>query len=212
MNDTTGIATDGGVSGGAGGATTRSVLHRVVAFLSAAALLTVITIGMAAIVIPRLTGAVPLAVRSSSMEPDMPAGSLIVVRPVDTRHLAAGDVITYQVRSGEPDLITHRIVAVQSSSTGETSFVTKGDNNDSADPDPVVAEQVQGRLWYTVPLLGFVSSALHGGGSRWVVPAAAVLLLFYSLYALTSGTIATIRSRTSRRTQAPETVVGPTTM
>ncbi len=64
-----------------------------------------------AVVVPRLAGARPYVVLTGSMRPGMPPGTLVVVRPVDPRSIGVGDVITYQVASGEPDVVTHRVVA-----------------------------------------------------------------------------------------------------
>ena len=69
----------------------------------------------AAVVVPRLAGATPFTVLTSSMRPHYPPGTLVVVRPVDTDLLRVGDVVTYQLHSGERDVVTHRIVAVGAS-------------------------------------------------------------------------------------------------
>jgi signal peptidase I len=92
--------------------------HYVVIGLSAALLLAVLALAVVVIVIPKLSGATPLTVLTSSMEPTLPPGTLIVVQPVDVTDLAVGDVATYQIRSGEPDVITHR---APSSSRGTTT-------------------------------------------------------------------------------------------
>ena len=37
-------------------------------------------------------------------------GSVVVVRPVDPADIGVGSVITYQLESGEPEVVTHRVV------------------------------------------------------------------------------------------------------
>ena len=74
---------------------------------------------LAAVVVPRLAGATPYTVLTGSMTPAYPPGSLVVVRPVEPNEVRIGDVVTYQLRSGEPAVATHRVVGVGWSADGE---------------------------------------------------------------------------------------------
>lgn len=114
------------------------------------------------IVIPRLTGSTPYTVLTSSMEPTYPPGTLIVVKRQDPQSLQVGDAITYQWESGKPEVVTHRIVTAQRTSKGDLRFTTKGDNNSAPDPRPVVPEQVRGKVWYSVPYVGYVNNFITG--------------------------------------------------
>jgi len=129
------------------------------------------------------------------MAPGLPPGTLIVVQPVDVDDLAVGDVITYQIRSGDPAVVTHRIIAINASTTGARTFETKGDNNSDADPDPVGAIQVQGKVWYSVPLVGFANNAVNGENRAWIVPGIAVLLIAYAGYMIASGAASAVRKK-----------------
>ncbi len=82
----------------------RAVITWVVV-LAAAALV------LALIVVPLLGGARPYTVLTSSMEPTYPPGTLVVVRTTDASRLPVGTVVTYQLESGQPDVVTHRVVA-----------------------------------------------------------------------------------------------------
>lgn len=164
--------------------------------LSGAILLLVMALGVLVIVIPQLTGAAPLTVLTSSMEPHLPPGTLIIVRPVDTDSLRTGDILTYQIRSGEPETITHRITAINSLSDGSRTFVFKGDNNSLPDAAVVLPGQIQGKLWYSVPLIGHLNNVVNGANRAWIIPSAAVGLLGYAGYAIVSGLLA---ARTKRR-------------
>ncbi|MBM4524455.1 signal peptidase I [Rhodococcus hoagii] len=127
-------------------------------------LLLVAMVGILAltIAIPRLTGSTPYTVLTSSMEPTYPPGTLIVVKPQDADSLRVGDAITFQWESGKPDVVTHRIIAVQRTAKGELRFTTQGDANSSPDPRPVVPEQVRGKVWYAVPYVGYVNNFISG--------------------------------------------------
>ena len=67
------------------------------------------------------------------MKPSMPPGTLVVVRPTPVDEIGIGSVITYQVESGEPTVVTHRVVAQGIGATGEPVFRTQGDANDVPD-------------------------------------------------------------------------------
>ena len=128
-------------------------------------------------VVPRLIGAVPLTVLSGSMEPAISAGDLVVVRPTDPADLRIGDVVTVQPVSDDPTLVTHRIVGVTHGGDGLAGFVTQGDANEHPD-EPVVPEQVMGRVVYTVPLIGHVT---HGTWGPYVAAAVGVGLVVYGV-------------------------------
>lgn len=173
----------------------KSLWHYISLVLSATVLLLVVALAVALIVVPKATGSIPLTVLTSSMEPGYPPGTLIIVRPVDPNDLLLGDVITYQMQTGKPGVITHRIIAINSSSYGERTFELKGDNNSSADADLVLAEQIQGRLWYAVPYLGYVNSAVNGESRAWIIPLGAALLFSYAGYLLAAGLIGAVTKR-----------------
>lgn len=139
--------------------TVRSLLRRARTAVVFVAFSLVVFLVLALVVVPRASGAAPLAVLSGSMRPTIPPGALVVVRPVDVDDLGIGDVITYQPRSGDPTLVTHRIVGVSRSAAG-TTFTTQGDANASADPEPVRPIQVRGTVWYVVPVVGRLTSRL----------------------------------------------------
>lgn len=137
------------------------------------------------VLVPRLTGATPYAVTTASMEPALGVGALAVVRSVDAATVATGDVITYQLRSGDPAVVTHRVVGLGTTVGGERTFVTRGDANEVADPRPVHAVQVRGAVWYAVPWLGHVSSLASGQQRKvWSTVGALGLLGYAGLLAV----------------------------
>ena len=173
----------------------KSFWHYLGLCLSGAILLLVIALAVLVIVIPQLSGATPLTVLTSSMQPHLPPGTLVIVRPVNTDNLRNGDIVTYQIRSGEPELITHRITAINSLSDESRTFVVKGDNNSLPDADAVLPEQIQGQLWYSVPLIGYLNNVVTGAHRAWIIPLAAVGLLGYATYMFFSG----LRARRTKR-------------
>ena len=91
-------------------------------------------------------------VLSGSMEPAIPTGSLVVIKPSDTYHV--GDVITFggSLKNNVPT--THRIVKVRAES-GEKVFITKGDANAHEDSKEVREKDIVGK----VVLLKFKSNS-----------------------------------------------------
>ena len=93
----------------------------------------------------------PSVILTGSMEPKIMPGDVVIVDKTGSKNVNVGDIVMYY--SADEIYITHRVIAVTSQS-GEQQFITKGDNNPSADPIPVTAEQVKGCVIGTVPKLG----------------------------------------------------------
>jgi len=180
----------------------KSLLHHLGMGISGGLFGLVLLVGALVIVIPNLAGAMPLTVLTSSMEPGLPPGTLVVVKPIDTNDIALGDVITYQIESGKLGVITHRITGITNSSDGSRTFTLKGDNNDVADELQVIPVQVVGKLWYSVPWIGNVSNYVNGDGRSWVAPVVAIALFIYAGFMIMSGIVSSAHKRKRARARA----------
>ena len=109
-------------------------------------------------------------VKSGSMEPELPVGSLCIVTPCAVEELEVGDIIAFQKG---PMQVAHRIVSIQ-----EESYQTKGDANRSPDPGAVRKEQVQGQVIARVPLLGYLIAFLKSKAGIALLLMLAGLLLY----------------------------------
>ena len=169
-----------------------------------ACLLIAVFAALILIALPRLTGSSTYAVLTSSMEPRFPPGTLLVVKPHAFASLRTGDVITYQLESGKPAVVTHRIVSIGATQKGERIMITQGDNNDVRDAAPVREVQVRGKLFYAVPYAGFVANTLgqHRGGATGIAAAA---LIAYGVFSVGRGLLAKMKRppRLSGRLKAP---------
>lgn len=134
------------------------------------------------VIIPRISGSTPYTVLTSSMRPTYPPGALVVIKPAEAGELVVGTAVTYQIRSGEPDVVTHRIVATRQSGGGDTTYITRGDNNGSDDEDPVQIGQIRGKVWYSVPYMGYVNNWLNGEQRKITVTIIVIGLAGYALY------------------------------
>lgn len=162
--------------------TTTSVRWWISHVLSWVALLFVVVVLLASIVVPKLGSAIPYTVLTSSMEPTYPPGTLIVVRQTNAENLGVGEAITYQIKSGEPGVITHRIVGTTFDKDGKQLYITQGDNNSAPDQDPVRPVQVRGTVWYSIPYLGYVNNWITGERRSVFVGVVVAGLLGFALY------------------------------
>ena len=105
-------------------------------------------------VVPRVLQWDVQVVMSGSMEPALPVGSVVLVRPVDPEAVAVGDIITFR-RQGSPDFVTHRVVEVVNEES--LSFRTRGDAIEEPDTSLIPADALRGRVWVTIPYLGYVA-------------------------------------------------------
>jgi signal peptidase len=71
--------------------------------------------------------------------------------------LKVGDVIQYRLGG---TAVLHRIVEIKDAG-GSRTFVTRGDNNDVADKNPVVAQSVTGKVILKIPEAGWVPIRVH---------------------------------------------------
>ncbi len=173
----------------------RSVLTWIGQVLSWLVILFVTVTLVVAVLIPRVAGATPYTVLTGSMQPDLPIGALVVVRPVDADEISIGTVITYQLESGKATTVTHRVVAQGFTVKGELQFQTQGDANNTPDENWVKPVQVRGAKWYAVPYLGYVNNMLTGKERQMAVYIVAALLLGYAAFAFAGA----IRDRVRRR-------------
>lgn len=123
----------------------------------------------------KLLGFDIFVVQSGSMEPAYHVGSLVYVKPADAAKLKAGDVITFELGGGVRG--THRIIEVLEEDNS-LSFRTKGDNNDHEDFNPVLPEDIVGKVSFSIPYLGFlITYVQQPPGTYITVCIVAVLLL-----------------------------------
>lgn len=100
--------------------------------------------------VPSFFGWKPFIVLSGSMETQISAGDIVVVKEIDPNELKKGDIIAF--KDGNI-VITHRIDEV-TEIDGKTQYITKGDNNNTQDIGYVSPEQIEGVFKFKVSRLG----------------------------------------------------------
>lgn len=143
-----------------------------------AALVALVALGSAI-----LMGLKPAVVKTGSMEPNYPPGSLILVKPTPASQLKLGEVITFT----DPDrpargLVTHRIVKIEHEK-GAPIFTTQGDANAAPDSWRLKLASDAGLMTFSVPTVGRLSFLVRTKQGYMLLLGIPVLLL--SLIALT---------------------------
>ena len=103
--------------------------------------------------IPSFFGWKPFIVLSGSMETEIYAGDMAIVKEVKAENLKKNDVIAF--KTGDV-VVTHRIVEVVNEE-GQIKYKTKGDNNNTEDIGYVLPSQVEGLYKFKIRNLGNVA-------------------------------------------------------
>lgn len=141
------------------------------------ALLVVAVVGVLVVNVgPLLLPYKVFTVLSGSMEPTIPIGSEVVLRPVSADQIHVGDVITFQ-RPGTKDLVTHRVVATVTAFGGQQFWKTKGDANAAPDTWQIPASGTGLKYVFHVPFLGYALAMLGSPIGRICFILAPALLL-----------------------------------
>jgi signal peptidase len=151
-------------------------------FLAWLLILAVCAVLAVAVLVPRAGGGEPFVIQTGSMSPGMPPGTLVVVRPTDADRIGIGAVITYQLASGNSTVVTHRVIAQGVDALGRVRFRTQGDANNAADQGWVRPVQIRGERWYSVPLVGYLTTLLTGAQRQALVLALAGVLVAYAAF------------------------------
>ncbi|MBS4197223.1 signal peptidase I SipW [Lederbergia citri] len=135
---------------------------------------------------PQALGYQLKTVLSGSMEPTFMTGSVIAVKPLNSKEktdLKQGDIITFM--DDEKILITHRIVGVEVSGD-QVMYETKGDNNNATDMDLVLSDNVVAKYAdFTIPYIGyFINIAQSKEGSAILLIVPGMLLLGYAGFSI----------------------------
>lgn len=140
-------------------------------------------------------------VYTGSMEPAIPVGSVVVIKPVDPETLKIGDIICFQL--SQPTSITHRIINITTE-----GFITKGDANEDPDQWTVKKENVIGKVVLTIPYVGYLGYFVRtpiGFILLIVIPASLIIIM--EIRKIIKEVKKTMRARLpmlSQATQAPK--------
>lgn len=99
---------------------------------------------------------------SESMIPTIGVNDAIVVKKTDDNNLEIGDIITFSSKDYAYNglTVTHRIVGIQNSASGERIYRTKGDNNVFVDTALVDLNSIYGKVVLIIPKFGYIKNFL----------------------------------------------------
>lgn len=103
-----------------------------------------------ALILPSAFSTSLAIVRSNSMSPAMPAGSLAILTPVDPAAIEVGDIIAFNPPWDRRVTVSHRVAEVRSN-----GFVTKGDAVEDPDAFIIPPESVIGTVSWHIPYVGY---------------------------------------------------------
>ena len=165
---------------------------RVISWLLVA-VATVIALGLLSVTIgPRFLPYQALVVRSGSMSPTIPTGSVVFYKKVDADQVKVGDVIVFEKPGAANQKVTHRVFKISTGPNGRY-FTTKGDANGVPDDWRVPAVGTGWVSVFHVPALGYALAALQSTLAR-------LLLLLIPALLLGAITLYEIWTERSKRT------------
>jgi signal peptidase len=135
----------------------QSVYKRTLAYISNVILVFLFAIGLFVLVsiLPIKNNFKLLAVLSGSMEPTIPTGALVVIKPATIYKV--GDIIAFHPLNAKTtkEIVTHRIYAIKNTG-GEDLYTTKGDANKAPDSESIPGDKIIGKHVATIALLGYL--------------------------------------------------------
>lgn len=99
---------------------------------------------------------------SPSMVPSINVLDAVVTKRVDADKLKKNDVITFISQDPRHSgiTVTHRIVGIKKTESGEYAYRTKGDNNNVEDQTLVSYDKVIGKVMLKIPYIGYLQQLL----------------------------------------------------
>lgn len=125
---------------------------------------------------------------SPSMVPSINVLDVVVTMRInEPSDLKRGDIVTFISTDYRYSgvLVTHRIVNVEKTSSGEYLFTTKGDNNNTQDSSRIGFDEIYGKVIMRIPKIGYIQyylSSILGWVAIIIVPA--VMIIGYDIYKL----------------------------
>lgn len=127
---------------------------------------------------------------SPSMVPNINVLDAVITMRTDDEKLQKNDVITFI--SKDPAhrgiTITHRIVGVKKTSSGEYAYRTKGDNNNVEDKTLVSYDDVIGKVILRIPYVGYLQQFLTSSFG-WIV-----VIVIPSLFIIVSDGVKLVKT------------------
>lgn len=135
-------------------------------------------------------------VTSGSMAPTVPAGSLVLVHPIEAGTARTGDIIAFTLPGNPKTTVLHRIKTISKS---PLTYHTKGDNNNAADTWTVPAANIVGSFMYGIPFIGYAAAFIRTKlGYALVIGIPVLYLIFTQIRLIIDGIEEVMEKRTKK--------------
>ncbi len=129
------------------------------------------------IAVVSICGARGYSVASNSMSPKLNKGDVVFVKEIPFEELKKGDIVTVAFKVNDGTTYTHRIIEID---YDKKEIRTAGDATGLEDYEGATAEQIKGRVWFSVPVLGYLSLMLTNVNYAAVIGIAVLVLMAVS--------------------------------
>lgn len=109
-------------------------------------------------------------VLSGSMRPGIEPGDLVVAKRMAAAEIRRGQIVSFSAPDGSGVTITHRVVEVKRTASGDVAVVTRGDANGTSERWRTGPDASVGRIVATIPKLGLAT--------RWAATRTGRLIVF----------------------------------
>jgi len=149
------------------------------------------------------------AILSGSMEPKLPLGSVVAVRPA--LQYSVGDIITFFPAPNNKIPVTHRVTKVYGTSTqNNLLYETKGDKNNAVDTGSIKQGQIIGKVFFYVPYIGYaVQAAKTKKGFIFLIIVPSTIIIYEELRTLKKELANLLKKLKSNKTNGRALILVP---
>jgi signal peptidase I len=97
----------------------------------------------------------PFVIPTGSMIPAVYPGDVVIVVKTQAGSVKLGDIIEYRNLNDNINIV-HRVIETRGEGA-QRFFITRGDNNNTPDLNPVPAQNVIGKVVFNIPKVGWIS-------------------------------------------------------
>lgn len=117
-------------------------------------------------------------ITTDSMKPEINSGDVVIVKKLENNEeIKKGDVITFEKTS---EVITHRVIELKYENN-QTTYVTKGDNNNLEDSNTITNDNIKGKVVLTIRFLGSIVSLFENQIFFLILILIFLILIFYKI-------------------------------
>ena len=125
---------------------------------------------------PDVFGIKTFTIISGSMEPNISVNDLVIIKEVEKSEIKKGDIISFKING---EIITHRVINIETDTNGEILYTTQGDANNIQDYNKITFENIEGKYIGKIPKVGKIVITLKNKETLTVL--IVLLLIIYVL-------------------------------